>query len=32
VASQTIIAVITLLSLGWFTQEYVGLKRTRRGA
>lgn len=28
VISQTIIAAITLLSLGWFTVEYLQLKRT----
>jgi vitamin-K-epoxide reductase (warfarin-sensitive) len=32
VISQTIIAVITLLSLGWFTAEYAGLRRSRRAA
>jgi uncharacterized membrane protein len=30
VASQTIIALITLLSVGWLTEEYVGLKRAAR--
>ena len=32
VISQAIIAVITLLSLGWLTVEYIGLKRARRAA
>lgn len=32
VISQAIIAVITLLSLGWLTAEYIGLKRARRAA
>jgi uncharacterized membrane protein len=32
VISQTIIALITLLSLGWLTVEYIGLKRARRAA
>jgi uncharacterized membrane protein len=27
VISQTIIALMLLLSLGWFTHEYIGLKR-----
>jgi len=27
VISQAVIALITLLSLGWFTQEYLALKR-----
>ncbi|MGC9158137.1 MAG: vitamin K epoxide reductase family protein [Terracidiphilus sp.] len=30
VISQGIIALITLLSLGWFTAEYLNLKRTAR--
>ena len=32
VISQAIIAVITLLSLGWLTAEYIGLKRAHRAA
>ncbi len=32
VISQTIIALLTLLSLGWFTAEYIGLKRAQREA
>jgi len=30
VISQTIIALITLLSLGWLAQEYTSLKRAQR--
>jgi uncharacterized membrane protein len=30
VISQTIIALMTLLGLGWLTEEYIGLKRARR--
>jgi uncharacterized membrane protein len=30
VISQTIIALITLLSLGWLAAEYIALKRTSR--
>jgi uncharacterized membrane protein len=30
VISQTVIALITLLSLGWFTEEYLALKRPSR--
>ena len=30
VISQTIIALMTLLSLGWLTAEYIGLKRAHR--
>ena len=30
VISQTIIALITLLSLGWLVAEYIALKRTSR--
>ncbi len=29
VISQTIIALMTLLSLGWLTAEYIGLKRAQ---
>jgi len=29
VISQALIALMTLLSLGWFTAEYVGLKRAK---
>lgn len=32
VISQTVIALITLLSLGWFTAEYLDLKRASRAA
>lgn len=32
VISQAIIALITLLALGWFTEEYITLKRTCRKA
>ncbi len=32
VISQALIALITLLALGWFTAEYLALKRTCRGA
>ncbi len=32
VISQAIIALIALLSLGWLTAEYIGLKRARRAA
>jgi len=32
VISQGIIALITLLGLGWFTWEYIGLKRASRAA
>ncbi len=32
VISQTIIALITLLSLAWFTAEYAGLRRLRSNA
>jgi uncharacterized membrane protein len=32
VISQGIIALITLLGLGWFTAEYIGLKRASRTA
>jgi uncharacterized membrane protein len=32
VISQTLIALITLLSLGWFTWEYLGLKRGSKTA
>jgi uncharacterized membrane protein len=30
VISQTVIALITLLSLGWFTQEYLELRRGKQ--
>ena len=30
VISQVIIGLLTLLSLGWFTAEYIGLKRTAK--
>lgn len=30
VISQTLIALMTLLSLGWFTGEYVGLKKAAK--
>ena len=30
VISQSIIAVMTLAALGWFTAEYLGLRRSRR--
>jgi uncharacterized membrane protein len=32
VISQGIIALITLLGLGWFTQEYLALKRAAKAA
>ena len=32
VISQVVIALITLLSLGWFTQEYIALRRACRRA
>ncbi len=32
VISQVLIALITLLALGWFTTEYFALKRAVRGA
>lgn len=32
VISQTIIALLLLLSLGWFTAGYIGLKRGKRTA
>jgi uncharacterized membrane protein len=32
VISQVVIALITLLSLGWFTQEYMALKRADQAA
>ena len=32
VISQGIIALITLLSLGWLAKEYIALKRARRAA
>jgi uncharacterized membrane protein len=32
VISQAVIALITLLSLSWFTAEYLSLKRTGRAA
>jgi uncharacterized membrane protein len=31
VISQAVIALIALLSLGWFTEEYLALKRPSRG-
>jgi uncharacterized membrane protein len=32
VISQVVIALITLLALGWFTEEYIALKRACRKA